>query len=294
MAFDGYPQFFLAHEIAHQFWGGAVGWESYHEQWISEGFAQYFALLYAERSLDADRVEDIRRKLRTTATSYADQGPIWLGYRLGHLQEDGRVFRALVYNKSALVLHMLRRWVGDDAFFRGLRALYAQSRYTKIGTRHVQRVFEAESGLDLSRFFESWIRTADTPRLRATFEAAGGSVSVRIDQLGPVMDVPVTVSVVYASGATEDHLVKLSQGSTFVQLPASGPVRGVELNRDEQALVVVERGAAPRRRPAIRSASQASDAQARELRMPAATSRRPRPASRPTARSRAVDKHHWM
>ena len=101
VAFEGYPQFFLAHEIAHQFWGGAVGWESYHEQWISEGFAQYFALLYAERSLDADRVQDIRRKLRTTATGYADQGPIWLGYRLGHLQEDGRVFRALVYNKSA-------------------------------------------------------------------------------------------------------------------------------------------------------------------------------------------------
>ena len=50
-------------------------------------------------------------------------------------------------------------------------------------------------------------------------------MSVRIDQLGPVMDVPVTVSVVYASGATEDHLVKLSDGSTFVQLPASGPVR---------------------------------------------------------------------
>ena len=223
VAFDGYPQFFLAHEIAHQFWGGAVGWESYHEQWISEGFAQYFALLYAERSLDAARVEDIRRKLRTTATAFGDQGPIWLGYRLGHLQEDGRVFRALVYNKSALVLHMLRRWVGDDAFFRGLRALYAQSRYTKIGTRHVQRVFETESGLDLSRFFDSWIRTADTPRLRASFEAAGGSVSVRIDQIGPVMDVPVTVSVVYASGAIEDHLVKLSAGIDLRAAARLGP-----------------------------------------------------------------------
>jgi hypothetical protein len=248
VAFEGYPQFFLAHEIAHQFWGGAVGWESYHEQWISEGFAQYFALLYAERSLDADRVEDIRRKLRTTATTYGDQGPIWLGYRLGHLQDDGRVFRALLYNKSALVLHMLRRWIGDDAFFRGLRALYGQSRYTKIGTRHVQRAFESASGADLTRFFEGWIRTSDTPRLRASFEPAGTSVSVRIDQLGPVMDVPITVSVVYASGAIEDHVVKLSQGSTFVQLPASAAVRGVELNRDEQALVVVERGAAPRSR----------------------------------------------
>ena len=63
-------------------------------------------------------------------------------------------------------------------------------------------------------------------------------MTVRIDQIGPVMDVPVTVSVVYASGATDDHLVKLSQGSTFVQLPATGPVRGIELNRDEQALIV--------------------------------------------------------
>jgi hypothetical protein len=248
VAFEGYPQFFLAHEIAHQFWGGAVGWESYHEQWISEGFAQYFALLYAERSLDADRVEDIRRKLRTTATTYGDQGPIWLGYRLGHLQDDGRVFRALVYNKSALVLHMLRRWIGDDAFFRGLRILYAESRYTKIGTRHVQRTFEAASGLDLTRFFEAWIRRADTPRLRASYEVSAGSVSVRIDQLGPVMDVPVTVSVVYASGAADDHLVKLKDGSTFVQLPVSGPVRSLELNRDEQALVVVERGTPPRTR----------------------------------------------
>ena len=248
VAFDGFPQFFLAHEIAHQFWGGAIGWESYHEQWISEGFAQYFALLYAERSLDADRVEDIRRKLRTTATAYSDQGPIWLGYRLGHLQEDGRVFRALLYNKSALVLHMLRRWVGDEAFFGALRTLYTQARYTKIGTRHVQRAFEQASGSDLNRFFDGWIRSAETPRLRVAFEATGQSVSVRIDQLGPVMDVPVTATIVYTSGATEDHLVKLADGSTFVQWPATGPVRAIELNRDDQALVIVERGAPPRTR----------------------------------------------
>ncbi len=47
VAFDGYPPYFLAHEIAHQWWGQAIGWKNYHEQWISEGFAQYFAALYA-------------------------------------------------------------------------------------------------------------------------------------------------------------------------------------------------------------------------------------------------------
>ncbi|HEY7054936.1 MAG TPA: M1 family aminopeptidase, partial [Vicinamibacterales bacterium] len=48
VAFENYPSFFLAHEIAHQWWGQAVGWKNYHEQWLSEGFAQYFAALYAE------------------------------------------------------------------------------------------------------------------------------------------------------------------------------------------------------------------------------------------------------
>ena len=248
VAFDGYPQFFLAHEIAHQFWGGAVGWESYHEQWISEGFAQYFALLYAERSLTPERVTEIRRKLRQTATEHADQGPIWLGYRLGHLQDDGRIFRALVYNKSALVLNMLRRWLGDEAFFRGLRELYTQSRYTKIGTRHVQKRFEAATGADLTRFFEGWIRSTETPRLRASSTQTGNALAVRIDQLGTVMDIPVTLTVIYANGTTEDHLAKLDQGTTMLDLRVTGPVRSVELNRDEQALVIVERGPAPRTR----------------------------------------------
>ena len=45
-SFENFPQFFLAHELAHQWWGQAIGWKNYHEQWISEGFAQYFAALY--------------------------------------------------------------------------------------------------------------------------------------------------------------------------------------------------------------------------------------------------------
>ena len=49
VSFQSYPSFFIAHELAHQWWGQAVGWKNYHEQWLSEGFAQYFAALYAER-----------------------------------------------------------------------------------------------------------------------------------------------------------------------------------------------------------------------------------------------------
>src|SRR5581483_4596945 len=169
VSFDRYPQFFIAHELAHQFWGDAVGGDNYHEQWLSEGFAQYFAVLYAEKTRSKDAFEDILKQLRKTAISYDRYGPVWLGYRLGHLQGDSRIFRALVYNKGALVLHMLRRLVGDDAFFRGLRRFYYDSRFKKVGTDDVRKAFEAESGLSLTRFFDKWILQTGIPQLAVSY-----------------------------------------------------------------------------------------------------------------------------
>ena len=67
------------------------------------------------------------------------QGPVYLGYRLGHIKGESRVFRALVYNKGAMVLHMLRRLMGDEAFFAGLRDFYATWRYTQGGHRRFPR-----------------------------------------------------------------------------------------------------------------------------------------------------------
>ena len=174
VSFDKFPQFFLAHELAHQFWGDAIGGENYHEQWISEGFAQYFALLHAERSKSRDSFEDILRQMRRTSITYDRYGPIWLGYRLGHLQGDSRVFRALVYNKSALVLHMLRRMMGDDAFFRGLRRFYMESRFSKVGTGDVKKAFETEYGKPLDRFFERWIMNSGVPQVVVTHTVTGG------------------------------------------------------------------------------------------------------------------------
>ena len=74
------------------------------------------------------------RQLRKWSIETSDQGPVSLGYRLGHIRGESRVFRALVYNKGAAVLHMLRRLVGDDEFFRGLRRFYRESRFRKVGT----------------------------------------------------------------------------------------------------------------------------------------------------------------
>ena len=72
----------------------------------------------------------------------------------GIIKGDSRVTRALVYNKGAMVLHMLRRIVGDEVFFRALRRFYTEHRFRKAGTDALREAFTAESGRDLTRFFD--------------------------------------------------------------------------------------------------------------------------------------------
>ncbi len=236
-SFDNFPDFFVAHELAHQWWGQAVGWKNYHEQWISEGFAQYFAALWAQRSR-GDRVFlDMLRQFRRWSLAESDQGPVHLGYRLGHIKRDLRVYRALVYNKGALVLHMLRRLVGDDVFFAGLRRFYDDRRFQKAGTDDFERAMEEESGRTLDRFFERWIYGTGIPRVTYRSTASANEVRLRFEQpADQVFDLPVTVTITGQDGRTREVVVELSEAVVEHTIPTDGPVRQVQVNRDSAAL----------------------------------------------------------
>ena len=141
--------------------------------------------------------------MRDSTIPRLSQGPISLGYRLGHIQSDGRVFRSIIYNKSAVVLHMLRRLIGDDAFFAGLRKFYKDYRFQKAGTDDLRAVFESGTSMPLGRFFDRWIAGSSIPKLRLTSRVTegGDSALVKIEQVGDVFDLPLTVSVQYRGRA---------------------------------------------------------------------------------------------
>ena len=241
VSFGAFPEFFLAHELAHQWWGQAVGWRNYHEQWISEGFAQYFAALYAQHQRGEETFGDVMRQARKTAMDATDQGPIYLGYRLGHIRGQSRVFRALVYNKSAAVLHMLRRLVGDEPFFSGVRQFYAKWRFRKTGTDDFRAAMEASSGKSLGRFFDRWIYGSTLPRLKVTYRTEGSDVVLHVEQVGDVFDVPVTLALQYADKKPIDVVMKLSERDTDLRVPLAGTLRGVDVNKDDGTLAEIIR-----------------------------------------------------
>jgi hypothetical protein len=241
-AFSNYPDFFLAHELAHQWWGQAVGWRNYHEQWLSEGFAQYFAALYAQHQKGEDTFVSMLKQLRKWSIDSSDQGPVSLGYRLGHIRGESRVFRALVYNKGAAVLHMLRRLVGDDEFFRGLRRFYRESRFRKVGTDDLRVAMEKESGKTLNRFFQQWIFGSTIPRVKVGYRLEGTDVIVRVEQIGEVFDVPVTVTLQYADRKPVDVLIPVTEQAVERRVPLAGSLRGVEISKDDGMVAEIVKG----------------------------------------------------
>ena len=184
--------------------------------------------------------DSIVRQMSRWTLDRSDQGPVYLGYRLGHVRSDSRVFRALVYNKGALTLHMLRRLIGDDAFFKGLRRFYSSWRFMKAGTEDVKAAFEAESNRDLDRFFDRWIYGFSLPRIKFSYTSAPDAVTVRFEQMGEAFDVPVTVTLEYANSST-DIVVPVTERVTTQRIPVTGRLRGVEANADDAAPIVFVR-----------------------------------------------------
>jgi hypothetical protein len=239
------PDFFLAHELAHQWWGHGIAGQNYHERWLSEGFAQYAAALWLRHEEGEDAFRGTLRRMTRWALKFTKDGPISLGYRLGRLENDPQIYRAIVYDKAAYVLHMLRSIIGDEAFRGALVKLQQQHRFQKIGTRDLREALEAASGLDLKTYFEEWIFGTSLPTLRYSNHTAarGGKhlteVTVEPQSLpGPV---PLELAIDFDDGH-ERRRVRLEPAGGRWTVDTAAPPQKVEINGDYGLLARVERG----------------------------------------------------
>ena len=163
---------FLSHELAHQWWGGAVIPKTYRDAWLSEAVATYAADLYIERE---NGVEAFREMLKRHADQalFADRnGAIDLGMRLG-----GN-YQAVVYEKGAMVLHMLRRTIGDGHFMNVLSRFCRENVGKLVTTADFETAVETETGREMDWFFDQWIRDTGYPVYRVYHTAIEGAGSV--------------------------------------------------------------------------------------------------------------------
>ena len=135
----------LIHELAHHWWGDAVGPKTWKDVWLNEGFATYSVALYWEKQAGF-------KALHSTMSSITNS------FDNGTLYNPGTaIFGPLVYDKGAWVLHMLRKVVGDKNFFKILKEYFSQYKYGNASTNDFKNVCEKISEKNLNYFFNEWV-----------------------------------------------------------------------------------------------------------------------------------------
>jgi hypothetical protein len=192
----------LTHETAHQWWGDAVDWISYRDEWIIEALANYCALMMLEKddpqsmqiALDYYKGQ-LLREAGGGGAIVGDAGPVTLGVRLTS-SKFPQAYERVLYGRGTWLIHMLRTMLrqasgkdNDDLFFAALKGLLAKSPNHKVSTRDLQRAFEDvlpdsltyEGKKSLDWFFDTWVNDAAIPQFGlhdVRIVAAGGNTKV--------------------------------------------------------------------------------------------------------------------
>ncbi|HWV84030.1 MAG TPA: M1 family metallopeptidase [Capillimicrobium sp.] len=158
----------LTHELAHQWWGNSVGFATWSDIWLAEGFAVWSEWRY-EQDVGGSRLTTADRWDRLWKLPERERTPDGLRLRdiwkpvIPRRSED--VFGDAVYRRGAMTVEGLRQIVGDDAFWRILRTWQAERRHATGTTADFVALAERESGMELDAYFDEWLRRSGKPRI---------------------------------------------------------------------------------------------------------------------------------
>jgi hypothetical protein len=268
----GATELFRAHEVAHQWWGHLVGAASYRDVWLGEAFAEYSAMMFVEaavaggpkvfREILRAHADEVTGSLKSGFSKFARPGvslvnraygdrigPIGLGWR-ANTGEVRTAYSSQVYNKGSLVLHMLRRLVGDltqsdRAFGDILRDFLAHHRGGLASTADFEAAVARRVPADWSWFFDEWVRGTEIPTYRWRYEIVAGTndrgqylaqlqVSQRDAPPGFKMSVPVEAEL--ADGTTARTRVMVDKSDQLFTLTFPKRPKSITFNPEGEVL----------------------------------------------------------
>ena len=267
--YTGESELFRAHEVAHQWWGAAIDWEDYRDQWMSEGFSQYAAALYTLHGLEQpDEFEEMLNAWRLDVLGEGqvgqgiglrhygfrpevlrrsdghESGALVVGYRLNST-ETPFDHRVLVYEKGAYVLHMLRSMLldpetGDDERFKALMRTYAGDHMRGImSTRSFEAAVTAAFGEPMDWFFDQWVYGVEVPTYRPDLDVSpvvdGLSPFVlhgriRQDDVSDGFKMPVPIRLTFDEHPPMTHRIWVDADEVRVELPLPARPRDIKFN----------------------------------------------------------------
>lgn len=222
----------VAHELAHQWFGNLVTCKDWSQAWLNEGFATYFDALFHEHHKGTDEFryymhQNARGYFREDAEHY--RRPIVTNV----YKEPIDLFDHHLYEKGALVLHMLRYLLGDTTFWRVMQHYLNANRHQGVETVDLERAIEAVSGRNLQAFFKQWLYQGGHPEYQVELawdeENKVAAITVRQQQKTgiehgvetPLFDMPVTLSLALPQGEQRISVRTHEPSHTFhVILPA--------------------------------------------------------------------------
>ena len=226
-------EYYLAHEIAHQWWGQGVTWDRHHDQWISEGLAQFSTILYLREKHGESVFTNILKKMSRWTEKKANWGPIIFGSRISHF--DFFAFQTIIYDKSSLVLNMLKDMLGDKMFFSGIRKFFTKFKYRAARTNDFVAVFLEISDKDLKPFFDVWFRSFKLPQVKMTHsvqrEGKVFMLKFHISQKGDTFVFPLWVEWIENKKIVRKMMVVDKKEQTF-QFSLTHKPKRIQINPD--------------------------------------------------------------
>jgi aminopeptidase N len=183
----------VAHEIIHHWFGDLVSPESWSNIVLNEGFANYGEFLWTEYKYGLEAAEHLRlNELNGYLNSAHNRGM----HALVDFEYDDKedMFDAHSYNKGGLVMHMLRRYIGDDAFRAGLKKYLIDNAYTDVEAHELRLAMEDVTGEDLNWFFNQWFYNSGHPVLDINYikNPEESTFTISIDQIqDPEENLPI-------------------------------------------------------------------------------------------------------
>ncbi len=254
---EGRDEIFRAHEVAHQWWGIGVDYMTYHDRWLSEGFAEFSGLWYMQMVRNSnDKYFAQLRDYRSSILRRGEEpGPIALGHRVQSSHDaDMDDYSTVVYKKGAWVVHMLRilmldlKTMNEDRFTQTMQDFYRTYEGRRASTADFRRVVEQHTGTDMGWFFDQWIYGAAVPTYKVatrTEKMSDGQYRVRlqVEQEGVpstfLAYVPVTVDL--GKDRVARVRVKVTGAQSALELPPMpAEPKGIKFNDLEGVLADVK------------------------------------------------------